>query len=366
MKRLANTLRFLVGILFIFSGLVKANDPLGLAFKMEEYFELWKLFWLIPSAKTFSVAMNSLEIIAGSALCLGWQNKWNLRLLLALILFFTALTGYTYYTGYPKTCGCFGDCLPIDSKTSYFKDIFLLAGIIVLWVGQRHLHPIRARSIQLITITLAIIFSVGLQFYVLHHLPIVDCLPYRIGTNITEARKQPPSTKGSTVMLVYEKAGKEISFPADRFPADFSAATYHFVRQEETGEVPQAPIQGFVLNDSSGADVTDEILNLDNVLLIFSEKSESLGQWKESLTDIQRLATKKQFPIALISNETKEWCLQHSRDYSGIRLLSSDRTPIRTAARVNPTVYLLKNGTILGKWAIADWSVAKNALNKQP
>src|SRR5690242_13873986 len=119
MRILVNIARVLVGVLFIFSGLVKANDPLGLSYKMQEFFEVWGINGFNSWTLTMSVLMNAFEIIAGFALLLGWRIKIVSWLLLLLIVFFTFLTGYTYVTGMPKNCGCFGDCLPISSKTSF-------------------------------------------------------------------------------------------------------------------------------------------------------------------------------------------------------------------------------------------------------
>lgn len=125
MKYAVHTARVLVGLLFIFSGLVKANDPLGLSYKMEEFFEIWGMTKFNDWTLLMSVLMNAFEIIAGFAILIGWRIKLFTWLLLLLILFFTFLTGYTYITGMPKNCGCFGDCLPISSKTSFLKMLCL-------------------------------------------------------------------------------------------------------------------------------------------------------------------------------------------------------------------------------------------------
>src|SRR4029077_5461340 len=137
MKVLLNITRVFVGLLFIFSGLIKANDPLGLSYKMQEFFEIWGMekfnSWTLAS----SVLMNGFEIIAGFALLLGWRIKLFSWLLLLLILFFTFLTGYTYLSGKFKSCGCFGDCIPITPKTSFMKDLLLLVLIGFLFWKQK-------------------------------------------------------------------------------------------------------------------------------------------------------------------------------------------------------------------------------------
>ena len=355
MKRLIFFLRFAVGLLFIFSGLVKANDPLGLAYKMEEYFEIGKLFSLIPFATFFSVSMNALEISSGFALCLGWNNKWNLRLLLSLIVFFTFLTGYTYYTGYPKTCGCFGDCLPIDAVASFYKDLILLGAILLLTFYSASLKTFVSTTRATLLVFAVTVFSVGLQLYVLKHLPLVDCLPYQVGTNLSDARKQPPPPPGSTVMFVYQKNGVEVEFSADQFPDDFSAESYRFIRRYETGEIPQAPIQGFVLYTTTGSDTTEAILSTENALLVFTQQaSELTTQYQKEWNRLYQLAVEKKISIVLITNRVEEWGHPLQSRYALAKLVSCDRTPIRTAARVDPTLYYLEKGRVIGKQALVD------------
>ena len=357
MKYLSHALRFLIGGLFIFSGLIKANDPLGLSYKMEEFFELWHTLWLVPFGTTLSTGMNTLEIVAGISLWIGWRPKWTLRLLLLLILFFTALTGYTYYTGYPKTCGCFGDCIPIDSSVSFYKDLALLIGILLLIRKPTAIQPIVGLRSQRSILIAAFFASLGLQFYVLYHLPIVDCLPYRVGMNIIEQRKQPPPPPGSTVRFVYEKNGQEVDFAADAFPSDFNATTYRFVRRYETGEIPQAPIQGLLLFTRDGSDTTEAILSSDRLFLLFTEQLISdPAQWGTAFSDLYKQSQDLSIPVALITNQPDRWNPKMMAAYPNIIVLSCDRTPIRTAARVTPTLYELEKATIRGKWALSDWS----------
>src|SRR5881394_1338531 len=150
MKLLVNIIRILVGLLFIFSGLVKANDPLGLAYKMEEYFELWNLAALNSIALWLSIIVIAFEIIAGIALLLGWQMRLFSWLLLLLIIFFTFLTGYAYFSGKFTNCGCFGDCIPITPKTSFLKDVVLTVLIVFLFANRKNIRPIDSTKATLI------------------------------------------------------------------------------------------------------------------------------------------------------------------------------------------------------------------------
>src|SRR5437773_2939777 len=195
MKHVVNVVRFIVGILFIFSGLVKANDPMGLRYKMEEFFDLWNedlaktsfsflnhfLQFLRDHSLALSVLMIAFEIIAGVALLLGWRMKIFSWLLLLLTIFFTFLTGYALYSGKFTNCGCFGDCIPLSPKTSFLKDIVLTLLIIYLFINRRKITPYFSSKTNFLVLAAATIISFGIQWYVLNYLPFVDCLPFKTG-----------------------------------------------------------------------------------------------------------------------------------------------------------------------------------------
>src|SRR5690349_10039093 len=184
MRILLTITRIIVGVLFIFSGLVKANDPLGLSYKMQEFFEVWGWSFLDNYTLTFSVAMIAFEIIAGVAVLVGWQMKLFSWLLLLLIIFFTFLTGYALFSGKIRECGCFGDCIPLTADQSFMKDLLLLVLIAFIFWQQNSIEPAFNKLYSIVTLFFAAIFSFAFQWYVLLHLPVKDCLPYRIGNNI--------------------------------------------------------------------------------------------------------------------------------------------------------------------------------------
>ena len=137
MKNLLWLIRWIVGLLFIFSGLIKVNDPIGLSYKMQEFFEVWGLHGFNDYTLFLSVAMNSFEVLAGVAIIIGWKMEWFSWILLLLIIFFTFLTGYALFSGKIKTCGCFGDCIPLTAAQSFYKDLVLLVLILFLVIFQK-------------------------------------------------------------------------------------------------------------------------------------------------------------------------------------------------------------------------------------
>src|SRR5678815_4145095 len=131
--------RWVVGLLFIFSGLIKANDPLGLSYKMQEFFEAWNWYALNDLTLPLSLIMNVFEVLAGVAVIIGWRMRLFSWLLLLLIIFFCFLTAYAYLTGNIRTCGCFGDCIPLTPLTSFIKDVVLLILILILFVNRKNI-----------------------------------------------------------------------------------------------------------------------------------------------------------------------------------------------------------------------------------
>src|SRR5687768_15684871 len=283
MKPLLTISRIIVGVLFIFSGLIKANDPLGLSYKMQEFFEVWGMHWLNDYTLSFSVLMIAFEIIAGVAVLVGWQMKLFSWLLLLLIVFFTFLTGYALFSGKIRECGCFGDCIPLTADQSFMKDLVLLLLIGFIFWQRNRITPSLNTMFSLVALFFTAIFSFAFQWYVLLHLPVKDCLPYKIGNNIVEKMQAPPgSIPDSTVIsFVYEKAGKQVEFTADNFPADYDEATYKFIKRYDKvvrkGNASPA-IKDFSLQTYLGTDTTQALLNEDEYqLYLFLKNGYTLG-----------------------------------------------------------------------------------------
>jgi uncharacterized membrane protein YphA (DoxX/SURF4 family) len=335
MKLLINISRFIVGFVFIFSGLVKANDPMGLSYKMQEFFAVWNFHSLDQYTLTFSIIMIVFEIVAGVAVLLGWQMKLFGWLLLLLILFFSFLTGYAYLSGKIRECGCFGDCIPLSAGQSFAKDLILLMLVVFLFAGSIQIKPALGKTANM---------------------------------------KAPEgSVPDSTVIsFVYSKNGREIEFTADRFPADFDD-TYKFVKRYDKlvrkGNA-EPPIKDFVLTTALGTDATESILYLKGYkLFMFLKTLESPSPgWAKEFSVIYTYAKSKKIPILFITanyDQVAAWLSLMGIDRE-VSLVTCDATAIKTAARVNPTLYLLKQGTILEKWSHADFDQAILEMNALP
>ncbi len=374
MKGIVFTVRLIVGLLFIFSGLVKANDPLGLSYKMQEFFEIWGLHQFHSWTLIMSVLMNAFEIIAGFALILGWRIKLFSWLLLLLITFFTFLTGYTYITGMPKNCGCFGDCLPISSKVSFLKDVALMLLIGFLF-GQRENIKLVFGEKKLTALMLLITLgSFGLQWYALKYLPPVDCLPFKKGNNITEKMQMPKNAvpDSTVITFVYKKGGREVEFTADKFPADFNATTYEFVSRYDKvvrrGRNNEPPIKGFVLSGETDTDSTAFVLEQPFSILLFIEHFSKAGQsWKDSFGKIYSAAKSKNIPVFIITAEPGKAAAELAGTaFKEVQVFKCDFKVIETAARAPACLYVLEKGTVKGKWSSPRFNKAQNTVDVLP
>jgi uncharacterized membrane protein YphA (DoxX/SURF4 family) len=374
MKVLLNITRIIVGVLFIFSGLVKANDPLGLSYKMQEFFEVWGWSFLDNYTLTFSVLMIAFEIIAGIAVLVGWQMRLFSWLLLLLIVFFTFLTGYALFSGKIRECGCFGDCIPLTADQSFMKDLLLLVLIGIIFWQRNNIKPSLNVTYSLVALFFTTIFSFAFQWFVLVHLPVKDCLPYKIGNNIPEKMQAPPgSIPDSTVIsFVYDKGGKQVEFTADNFPADYDEATYKFVKRYDKlvrkGNA-SPPIKDFSLKTFFGNDTTLALLSADEyqLYLFLKDGYKVKDEWIKPLDAIMRIAVKKHINGYMVTNVPIENLKQNPPDvFYAFNPLSCDPVAIKTAARANPTLFLIKKGTIINKWSYADFEQAALVVSNLP
>ena len=373
-KTFLNTARLLVGILFIFSGLIKANDPLGLSYKMQEFFEVWHMPVFDAYTLIFSVIIIAFEILAGVAVILGWRMKLFAWLLLLLIIFFSFLTGYAVVSGKIRECGCFGNCIPLQAKQSFIKDLILLLLIVILFIYRKEIKPVAASGNSLLILVLTLISSFYLQWYTLQYLPIVDCLPFKKGANIMEKMKPPlGAIPDSTVIhFVYVKNHQTMEYTADQLPADLDSS-YLFIRRYDKlirkGNA-EPEIKDFSLNSESGTDSTMQILTKPGyqLLLISQSFPESGPHWNKDFISLYTLAKSRHIPVSLVSSNRPEAVayLVANALSSLIPVFGCDATAVKTAARADPTLYLLKKGTILDKWSFAKLESALPAIAELP
>lgn len=367
MKVSVTVVRIITGLLFIFSGLVKAIDPKGLAYKMQEFFEAWGGGGFMPGLMTklenyalpFSIIMITLEVVVGVALLIGYKRKLTAWILFLLILFFTFLTAYVLFTGKIKACGCFGDCIPLTPIQTFTKDIILLVFALFLLMSSRYILPVFKKAQTILYVSLATVMVLFLQWHVLRNLPVVDCLPYKKGNNIAELRKMPPNAIPDKFdyRFVYEKNGVKKEFVADSIPADWTFVDRkQIVVQKGSNNIPL--INDFSLTTENGNDSTDAILaQQSDYYLLFIKDLEGYPAGFTGDTKIMNdavIGNRKLFIVTSQPQKIKDFfkdkIIVNGQPYMP-QVLSCDATVIKTIARVNPTLYLMHGPVVKDKWS---------------
>lgn len=371
MKILVNIARILVGILFIFSGLIKANDPLGLSYKMQEFFDVWAqnaslantMHWLDNYALPFSIIMITLEIIVGVGILLGVWKRFFSLLILILIIFFGFLTGYAVLSGKIATCGCFGDCIPLTALQSFIKDLILFALILFICFSLKYINPVLNSVESIILLLISTFLVLWLQWFVLRHMPIMDCLPFKKGNNLMELRKMPANAvpDKKDFKFFYKKDGKEKEFTSKNLPD----STWEFVRREdfivEKGKNNEPPVKDFYLTTLSGNDSTEAVLNTPGPYCLFFIKDLSTGtdHWINNFVSIYNVTKAKNIPLYIVASQAAEaQQFFNQRNNYNLPVLSLDATALKTAARTNPELYLMNGPVVENKWGWADFKDA--------
>jgi len=350
MKIIKEFARYAVGALFIFSGIIKVNDPVGTQIKLTEYFEVFAsdiapfFEWFVPAALFLSVFLSVLEVVLGVALILGYRMRITAWILLAMIVFFTFLTFYSAYFNKVTDCGCFGDAIKLTPWQSFYKDVILLVLIgIVFWKKDSY-QPwfgLRFREVKMIGVT---VFMTGFAIYAIKHLPFIDFRTYKVGNNIPSLMQNSAPLKYKYIM---EKGGETFEF--ETYP---SGQGYEYVDSELVNPEAAAKITDFNVWEGD-TDYTDQVLSGNKLLLIVHQVE------KASTKKIDRLKNltfqNPQFETWILTSsgyETFE-AFRHKHQLAAPYFFA-DATVLKTMVRSNPGVILLKDGTVLAKWHYND------------
>lgn len=347
MRILEQAIRWFVGLLFIFSGLVKLNDPMGTAIKMEEYFEVFStdissiFHYLVPYALSIGLVVVILEILLGVAVLINYRMKITTWILLLLIIFFTFLTFYSAAFNKVTDCGCFGDAIPLDPWQSFFKDIILLVLAVFLFIRRDYFEArisIKAGNILLIVVFLLNIF---IAYYALEHLPPIDFRPYKIGADI-KASMQP--SEEYRYLYIMENDGEQYEF--EKYPTD---TNYKFVEMVLLNPEAEPKITDFNIWNEEG-DFTDQVLDGSRLLILFSDVNKSRYKKIEAIIQL----------VEGIKNQVESWVITANDEatYENFRheyqialpYYYADGTVIKAMVRANPGLMLLKDGVVVGKW----------------
>jgi len=353
MKYITHISRFLVGALFIFSGLIKLNDPLGFSYKLQEYFsaEVLDLPVFIPYALGISIIVVVLEVVLGVFLLIGYKPKFTVYSLLAMIIFFTFLTFYAAYFEVVKDCGCFGDFMKLTPWQSFTKDIVLLAFILILVAGLKHIKPLFNQFIITILALLGFIFSMWFGYHVLTHLPVWDFRAYKVGDNLKANMTLPENAQKevSEWTWTFKVNGEEKQFITD---GSYPNVNGEYVGYEQEILIPadEPKILDFSI-ESEDENLTDYFLNRNNLVIVVAyDLAKTNVQGMKNMKTITDKALANGYDVIGLTASGKELKEQTKKAYDlNFDFYLCDEKVAKTIVRSNPGIITLKNGTVTDK-----------------
>lgn len=353
MKYLVGISRIFVGILFIISGFVKLNDPLGFSYKLQEYFgpDVLNLMFLEPYALGIAIIVVVFEVVLGVFLLIGYKPKFTVWSLLLMIIFFTFLTFYSAYFDKVKECGCFGDGLPMTPWQSFTKDVVLLVLILVLFFGVRHIKPIFGKLATTVVALLGFLASLSFAYYVLMHLPAIDFRAYKIGDNIQENMKLAPNAKKAIIDYVwtYTLDGEEkILIDRGQGPAKYDEILNVETKEIQAADLPK--IQDFSI-ETEDEDLTMYFLEKDKLMMIVVyDLRSSEREGVKKLKALSDYALEKGYTVIGMTTSDEATKQKIKTEYGfNFDFYLCDEKVLKTIVRSNPGVVILNKGTVTQK-----------------
>tara|TARA_R110002012_G_scaffold51138_1_gene132151 strand:- start:27270 stop:28367 length:1098 start_codon:yes stop_codon:yes gene_type:complete len=362
MKQIVAVSRIFVGILFIISGFIKLNDPLGFSYKLQEYFsaDVLNIPFLEPYALIISILVVVFEVVLGVFLLIGYKPKFTVYSLLAMIVFFTFLTFYSAYFDKVKDCGCFGDALKLTPWESFTKDIILLFFILILWAGIKHIKPLFGRQVVTTAIALlSFLASLSFAYYVLMHLPAIDFRAYKVGANIEEGMTIPDDAPKpiQEFTWTFKVNGAEQIFVTD--------GSYPTVDGEYVGVESKVIDPGYEPSvvdfsiETEDENLTEYFLNEDKLIMII--------MYNLATAELDGVAKLKTFSDEALKNgytviglsasggdEKAQFKAAHKLNFD---FYLCDEKALKTVVRASPGIVKLKKGTVVQK---AHWNDIEN------
>jgi len=361
-KTLANLSRIAVGIIFSYSGFVKAVDPLGSAYKFTEYFDTWHMKFMEPYAVPLAILLSVAELSVGLALLFNLFLEYAALGALIFMVYFTPVTLFLAFQEklsgkeLVHDCGCFGDALILTNWQTLFKNIILFIPTIIVFLKRKYIRPILLESTELIIIGIFVLTGAGIAYIGIEHLPLIDFRPYKIGTNI-QAKMQIPADAPQPKYeyhLYYKnvKSGETKEFNLENYPKD---STWTFVDTKnvliEEGYVP--PIHDFSIVNTAEGDITQTVLsdkNYNFLVVCYDINKTSLKHINEINTLYNWCKSKGLGFRCLTSSVERDIEFFKKKTKASFPFYTTDAITLKTIVRSNPGLVMLKAGTVKDMW----------------
>jgi uncharacterized membrane protein YphA (DoxX/SURF4 family) len=344
--------RFFVGGLFIFSGLIKLNDPVGTKIKMEEYFEVFAedfgsfFHYLIPYAMEIGFIMIVLEIVLGVAILLYYRMRLTTIVLLLLMVFFTFLTFYSAYFNKVTDCGCFGDAIKLTPWESFWKDIILMVFVLHLFWYRKTYQPVLRTMEGHIVIGAVTALCVFLGVYAIRHLPFIDFRAYRIGNNIPQ-QMIPAEQPVFEYVFRQKDNGEEVH--SEKYLTD--TTRYKYVSVEQLNADKTKPkITDYAVSTIEGDDITQETFQGKKLFIIIYDVGvasiDNIDKIRQLIKDLDG----KIEVLALTASSSNQFEAFRHEHQLAVPYYFVDATVLKTIIRSNPGITLWVDGTVKGMW----------------
>lgn len=359
--------RIFVGILFIISGLIKANDAIGFSYKLDEYFTVFGTEWATPFSLFLSIFICVFEVVCGVAILIGAKSRLNAWALLLMIVFFTFLTFYSAWFNKVTDCGCFGDAIKLTPWQSFTKDVILLVFILIIFIGRKQITSLLSVKADWAVISIVTILVTWFSVYCYLHLPVKDFRPYAIGKNLLKQMEIPEGAlqdKYETILKYKNlKTGEVTDFTQDAYmKAKIWEDTLTWKWDTTLTKLVQKgykpPIHDFkIMSQDGSTDYTNDILNNQNYnfLLVCYDitKANTLCQPKinELVANLQKKGIDFYGLSASSYNIVDAFRHEHQNMFD---YYVTDETQLKTMIRSNPGLVLLKGGTVINMWHCND------------
>lgn len=370
-----NACRFLLGVVFVFSGFVKAVDPYGFFYKLQDYLTAFGLISLFPGSLLMlgGIVLSALEFSVGMFLCIGIRTKFSTILALLLMCVMTPLTFYLALANPVSDCGCFGDALVLTNWETFAKNIVLLAAAVIVFKKRGFIVRFVSAKMEWTMSLYTFLFIFALSFYCLNNLPVFDFRPYKIGANIREGMEVPQGAQPSVYesLFVLEKDGVRKEFTLDNYPdSTWTFIETHTVLKQKGYE---PPIHDFCMQRlETGEDITDSILSDKgyNFLLVVHRIEQADDGYIDLINEIYDYSVENGYGFTALTSSSEE-AVEQWRDMTGAEypFCTMDDITLKTIIRSNPGLLLIKDGTILNKWSdsnLPDEYVLSDRLENLP
>lgn len=354
---LGSVARTLLALTFLFSGIVKAVDPLGTTYKIEDYLKAFGGFFtdLLPLAESAAIALIAVEFILGFCMLLNIKTQWTAWISLAFYLVMTPLTLYIALNNPVSDCGCFGDALILSNWQTFYKNIVLLSLVLILLFCKKEIRATWMPWMEGVWMSFAAAAVGGFMVYNLTHLPIWDFRPYKVGNYLPELMEYPEDAEPDQyeITFVYAKDGVEQEFTIDNYPKGDS--TWTFVQQNSVlikkGYEP--PIHDFEILDEEYNDVTYDILESEQpvILAIMYDLNKANCKQVGKLNELYTRTTQAGKTFYAVtgsgSQEIEDFRAETGAPYP---ICTCDPVTLKTIVRANPGIIEIQNGIVINKY----------------